>query len=256
MSSRSLMQRNLARGMVGAFLLSALSALSAGQARARITEGDLQAQPRAPFRVTASLGVRADLIRGSSLDPFSAVDDISQSALSVGYLLSGSEREGLALGFEWNHGTTAATARGSQASLTMDRLTLAIEGRLPLWRRLCGFARFAPGLLRDHISLVDLSAPAGAYGSFAAGGLHQYSWVPAADVSGGLALRLGELRGTGAPVFGFWLTTEGGYGYAGAHDVVLGSRVETQPGRVDEPLRLGQLALRGAFLRFRLAVSF
>lgn len=225
-------------------------------AHAAITDDDLFGQARAPLGLTAALGVRSDLVRSLGLDPFSTADGLSQSALSIGYRISGTERAGLALGFEWNHGTTTATARGSEASLTLDRLTLAIEARVGLWQRLSAFGRFAPGLLRDHASLVDPSAPVGAYGGISVGGLQQTKWVPAADLSAGLAFRFGELRGRGAPVFGFWLTTEGGYGYAGAHDLVLASRVETQPGRVDEPLRLGQLALRGAFLRFRVAVSF
>ena len=241
---------------LSALLLGMGVGLASPPARAAITDDDLYGQARAPLGLTAALGVRSDLVRSTGLDPFSTSDELSQSSLAIGYHLTGTERAGLLLGFEWNHGNSAATARGSQASLTLDRLTFAIESRFGLWWRVSGFARFAPGAMRDHVGLVDPSAPMGAYGGVAAGGLQQTTWVPAADVSGGLAFRFGELRGRGAPVFGFWLTAEGGYAYAGAHDLVLESRVEAQPGRVDEPVRLGQLALRGAFMRFRIAVSF
>lgn len=246
--------RLVTRAAAGALLLVAVWA---GQATAQITDDDLYGKARTPFRLTAGLGVRSDLIRSSGLDAFSTTDGLSQSALSVGYHLSGTELSGILLGFEWNHATTTAAVRGAEASLTIDRLTLALESRVAVGRRVSVFGRVAPGLLRDRARMVDPSAPGGAYGGLTMGdGLAQTKWVPTADVSGGLALRFGELRGRGAPVFGFWLTAEGGYGYAAAHDLVLASRAETQPGRVDEPLRLGQLAWRGAFMRFRIAVSF
>ena len=208
--------------------------------------------------LTAGLGIRSDLVHSGGLDPFSARDGVPQSALSISYRFGDTASPSMAVGFEWDHGALTGTARGAETTLTIDRLSLGLEGRLPLVTRLVAFGRVAPGLLRDHASILDASAPGGAYGGAASGNLQQTTWVAAGDISGGLAYRFTEFHGgaQGAPVFGFWLTAEGGYGYAATHDLVLSPHVETQPGRTDEPLRLGQLAFRGAFLRIRLALSF
>jgi hypothetical protein len=208
--------------------------------------------------LTAGLGIRSDLVHSGGLDPFSVKDGVPQSALSISYRWGDTTLPSMAVGFEWDHGVLTGTARGAETTLTIDRLSLGLEGRLPLATRLVAFGRVAPGLLRDQASLLDASAPGGAYGGAASGNLQQTTWVAAGDLSGGLAYRFTEFHGgaQGASVFGFWLTAEGGYGYAAAHDLVLSPHVETQPGRTDEPLRLGQLAFRGAFLRIRLALSF
>lgn len=213
-------------------------------------------EARAPLGITAGLGLRSDLIRSSGLDPFSTGDDLHQSALSIGYRFGPTEGLGLALAFEWNHGVASANARAASGTLTVDRLSLGFEGRATLWRRLSGFARIAPALLRSDAQLREDSTPAGTFGGGETGVLTQTKWVPAADASAGLALRLAEVRGRGSPTFGFWLTAEAGYGYAGAFDLVLAPQVEAEPGRVDEPVRLGRLALRGGFMRARFAVSF
>jgi hypothetical protein len=218
------------------------------------------ANPASPAKLalglTVAFGVRSDLVRSTGLDPFSTTDGVPQTALSISYRWHGTELSGLAVGFEWDHGELRSTARGAESALTIDRLSLGLEGRIPLVSRLVAFGRVAPGLLRDHASLLDYSAPAGAYAGTASGGLDQTTWVPAGDVSGGLAFRMVDLNAQSAPVFGVWVTAEGGYGYAASHDLVLGPHVETQVVRVDEPLRLGALAFHGPFLRIRLALSF
>lgn len=64
------------------------------------------------------------------------------------------------------------------------------------------------------------------------------------------------VRSPGVPVVGFWLIAYGGFGFSPAYDLVLRVQAEPLPGRTDEPIRLGSLALSGAFARVRLAVSF
>jgi hypothetical protein len=240
-------------------LALALALISAGASSAIAAgpDDDLSVSARSTWGVTASLGVRSDVFHSAGLDAFSGSDDIPERALSLSGRLVGTELSGLGAGVEWDHGSVTTTARGADATLTIDRLTVPIEGRFHVGKRLSVFARVAPGFLRDHATLVDASAPGGAYGDgLAPGGLQQTTWQLAADVSGGLAFRFAEIRNGGTPPFGFWLTAEAGYGAVGAHDLVLGPHVETQPGRIDEPLRLGTLALGGPFLRARFALSF
>ncbi|MES1172402.1 MAG: hypothetical protein ABUL77_04120 [Bacteroidota bacterium] len=245
--------RNVIRASALALLL-VIATTSA--ASAAITDDDLYGAPRAPLGLTVALGMRSDLVRSPGLDAFSTTDGLPQSSLSLAYHRGADDRSGLAVGFEWNHGSTMARARDADASLTVDRFTLSLEGRIPVAARLSAFGRVAPGLLRDGARMVDPSVAGGPYGAGAGGVREQSKTVAAVDASAGLAFRFAEVRGRGTPRVGFWLTGEGGYGYAGAHDLVLASGTETQPGRVDQPLRLGELSLRGAFLRARFAVSF
>ena len=86
--------------------------------------------------------------------------------------------------------------------------------------------------------------------------LHQKTWAPSVDAAAGLTLLVAELRGQHSPLFGFWLTAEGGYGYSGGHEVALSTQAEAPAGRTDAPTRFGTLAVRGAFTRFGLSLTF
>jgi hypothetical protein len=212
---------------------------------------------RAPLGISVSVGTRSDLLRSPGLDPFAGQDRLGQTVLAVGYRLGDVDAAGLSLGFEWNHGTSSAPARSAAAELTVDRLTLGIEARYPLLPRLAVFARVAPGLMRDRASLLDQSTPSSSgvalYGS---GEAAQTKWSPAVDVGGGLAWRFADVQSPGIPALGFWVIADGGFGYTPAHQLTLHVQSDAQPGRTDEPLRLGSLSLAGAFARARLAVSF
>jgi hypothetical protein len=225
-------------------------------ARAAVTGDDPYATEPPPLGFTVGLGFRSDLVRSPGLDAFSSTDGVPQSALSVWYRLAGVQGTALAMGFAWNHGGTTASARGAEALLTVDRLSLGLEARMTVSPRLSVFARMAPGLARDHASLLDDSAPGGAFGGRARGAMEQTSWVATADVSGGVAFRMGQIRAGASRMLGLWLTAEAGYSYSRGHDLVLSSRAEGQPGRTDEPVRLGRLALRGAFAGAGVAMSF
>jgi hypothetical protein len=212
--------------------------------------------PREPLGISVSLGTRSDLVRSGGLDPFSRTDRVGQSALGVGYRFGGLDAAGLSLGFEWDHGTASATARSAPTTLTVDRLSVALEARYPLVPRLSAFGRLAPGLIRDQVTLVDSSAPVPAYQLGATDKLEQTTWTPAADVGAGLSFRVVDVRGRGVPAFSFWVIADGGFGFAPAHDLSLRSGSEVQPGRTDEAVRLGELAMRGGFARGRVAISF
>lgn len=214
-------------------------------------------EPRS-LGLRASVGTRSDLVRSSGLDPFSTGDQLQESALAVGYSFGGSAGSALTLGLEWDHGSTSASARASIAGLTVDRLSVPIEGRMTLTRRLGVFVRLAPALLRDSVSVTEDSAAPGAFTSGPGNSVsfEQKRWVPAADASAGVAGEIFELPRSGMAGVGFWLTAEGGYGWAQSHSLTLRSNAEGQAGRTDEPLRLGELAVRGAFLRASAAISF
>ncbi|MEO8213678.1 MAG: hypothetical protein ABI560_10815 [Myxococcales bacterium] len=209
-----------------------------------------------PIGLTASAGMRSDLVASAGLDPFAATDSIPQTALAVGYRFGHDVMSGIGVAFEWDHGNSTATARGTDTSLTVDRLSLGLDARVAIRTRLAAFARLAPGLMRHHASFNEPAAPPPAYQEGAPGALQQTAWVPAADLSGGLVLRIGDVRPDQRRTFTFLVVGEGGYGLARAHDLTVASNHQTPAGRTDEPVHLGRLAFSGMFLRLYLALSF
>ncbi|MEP6652238.1 MAG: hypothetical protein ABJA82_02705 [Myxococcales bacterium] len=209
-----------------------------------------------PIGLTASAGMRSDLVPSAGLDPFAPTDSIPQTALAVGYRFGHDVMSGIGVAFEWDHGNSTATARGTDTTLTVDRLSLGLDARVAIRARLAAFARLAPGLMRHHASFNEPTAPPPAYQEGATGTLQQTAWVPAADLSGGLVLRIGDVRPDQRRIFTFLVVGEGGYGVARAHDLTLAPDHQPPAGRTDEPVHLGQLAFSGMFLRLYLALSF
>jgi hypothetical protein len=257
--------RNRNNGRTGTALAAAVLALLAtasegAQAQQPAPFGTVAvsqpAPPLEPLGITLSAGMRSDLVRSAGLDPFSATDSISQSALGVGYRFGAVDAGGLAVGVEWNRGSVSAEARSASTDLTIDRLTLGIEGRYPVVRRLAVFLRLAPGVLRSQTRWNDLSVPAEAYQDSGGRALTQKKWSPAVDVGAGLAFRFGDLHSPGLPSVSLWLVADGGFGFSPGHELTLRNQSEPLAGRTDEPIRLGTLSLSGGFARARLAASF
>jgi hypothetical protein len=210
---------------------------------------------RGRFVLTA--GVRTDLVTSTGLDPFSDSDALAQSSLAVRYVVSPRHAPGFGAGLDWDHGSFSSTARGSRTQLDTDRFSLTIEGRLPLASHLFGVARVAPGILRRSARLTDGSIPDPAYSTTSGLTAEQVLSTVSVDGSLGLDLLVAEAHpGLGAPI-GFWLTGDAGYSYSAGRNLVLASEAgQTPAGRTDEPIRLGQLALRGGFFRLAVSVSF
>jgi hypothetical protein len=253
-----------ARTMTATVLVAVLASLAAvsgrAQAQQRAPFGTVAtapaAPPLAPLGIVLAAGMRSDLVRSAGLDPFAGSDSISQGALGVGYRFGEVDDAGLAVGFEWNRGSLSAGARSAATDLTIDRLTLGIEGRYPIVRRLAVFVRLAPGLLRSQAHWYDLSAPAAPYDDGGTSALSQKKWSPAVDAGAGVAFRFGDLRSPGLPSVSLWLVADGGFGFSPGHDLTLRNQSQPLPGRTDEPIRLGNLSLSGGFARVRLAASF
>jgi hypothetical protein len=202
-------------------------------------------------------GVRTDVVTSTGLDPFSDSDALAQSSLAARYVVSPRHAPGFGLGLDWDHGSFSSTARGSRTQLDTDRFSLTLEGRLPLASHLFGVARVAPGILRRSARLNDWSLPNPAYSMTSGFTAEQTSSTASVDGSLGLDLLVAEARpGLVAPI-GFWLTGDAGYSYSAGRNLVLASQAgDPSAGRTDEPIRLGQLALRGFFFRFAVSVSF
>jgi hypothetical protein len=214
--------------------------------------------------VALSLGLRTDLIRSAAFDPFSETDDLQQLSLAARYTMapgaaagSGGERVlRFGVGFAWDHGNATAMARGGNSTLNTDRMSVALEGQLPLWRQLALVARVAPGLLRRSTTLSEASLPDAPYTTSSMYSAGQVAKSFCADASLGLDLVVGRLQTANIGSLGLAIAADLGYSFAAAKDVVLATGSGTSPGRTDEPIRLGSMAIGGMFFRFAGAVLF
>jgi hypothetical protein len=193
---------------------------------------------------TADLGYRGAFVTDPGMNPFSTHDYFDQVSLGGSRLLVERGRFGFAPGFLWDFGSSMATARGADSALFVHRLSVPLEARFRLTRWLYVFARTAPGVANVHARVSDPSAPAP---------LVATSWLPTMDLSAGAAWRFADLRDGR---FGFWLTADGGYGWAKSMSLDLMPDLASDDPRRVGGTDLGHLALRGAFMRFAVAVSF
>jgi len=206
----------------------------------------------------ATLAVRASRFASPGFDVFSGDDGFVERTLAASYGFARTRTFRAAAGFEWSHGEARAQARGSASSLEVDGLALTLKGSVPLSKRWAAFVHLAPGLVRLEASLHDGSAPpaTGTQGP-AVAPLSQTKWLPSVDVAAGAAFCVGShTQGPTALEFRYWLTAEGGYGYAPSYAMALGGGSATAGGRSDQAVNLGNLSVRGGFMRFGLALSF
>lgn len=212
-------------------------------------------RPHTPAGLALGVGFRTDVLSHRGLDPFSGDDAVTQLALTASQALTQMGMTGLAAGFEWNHGAVSADARGVPASLALDRLSVIVEAVRPLIGPLAGIARAGAGVLTAKARVEDGGGPAAPLG----GASSSYStrfWTPSVEASAGLAWRLGAGPVLWRSRLALSLRGDVGYVFSVARELTLTTEAEPVPGRTDEPLHLGGLAVRGAFARLQLAVTF
>jgi hypothetical protein len=195
----------------------------------------------------ASIGYRVAFVGNSGLDPFSTDDAVPQVSLAVGRTVFASGNWSLAALALWDWGSLESTARGAKSSLTLNRITLGIEGRYHFFRRLYAFGRLAPGALSSSATLVDNVT-----------GLDQtsVSWVFAGDLSGGAAFEFaGENRGQSRRPRA-WVGVEGGYGFASSAELRFKPEEGTAAPVRTQPQSFGELAVRGGFLRMAVSGTY
>ncbi len=193
------------------------------------------------------IGVRTTFIADAGFDPFSEEDALPQVTLDAGAVLWTSDALSIAALVGWDYGSSSSSARGAQTSLDVHRLWLAAEARYHLLRRLYAFGRLAPALLESKATLNDATVNAQREAS---------SWVMGADLSLGAAYEVvGHKNGAVRSARG-WLGLEGGYGWAASSDLMLEVEEDAAAPSRTAALDLGELALRGAFVRANLNLTF
>jgi hypothetical protein len=238
------------RGIVAVVtVLAGLAGRAAADDLAPAIAGAADGGARGPDRWQVALGTRSSLFRGAAYDPFSNRDAFWQVSLAAlvafpgGRAGAGGNRLVPAVGLIFEDGGTAATARGTTARLSLTRIAAALEQRLVSGRHLYLMARVAPGALRVSADLDDPSAPAALTTSY---------WALCLDASAGVGVRLIPP----ATSLAFGLVGEGGYGYAPAHALDLAPALPSADRSKAGVTSLGSLALRGAFVRVALTLSY
>jgi hypothetical protein len=208
----------------------------------------LQDAPKVPSRAfdrrqvmtRMEIGYRGSFIANAGYNPFSTNDYLPQFSLAALRTILARHRFAFASGIAWDFASTGATDRGGDnASLTLHRLTLPLEGRAHFGEWGYVFLRVAPGVALVSASIDDLSSPAP---------LTKARWLFATDASVGYNWLLMPRGGALSRVGRMWLQTDVGYGWMASERLNL---VPAGASGVD----LGTLTLSGAFFRVALAAS-
>lgn len=197
------------------------------------------------LRWDVQAGLRASWIRTSAFDPFSEKDGLVQFSLSFGRGVYRNGPWSIAVLGVWEIGSTSAKARAEDASYTVQRLALAVEGRYHLRHWLYGYGRVAPGTLYNTARLEAFSQ------SFA---YESSAWLVNADAALGAAARLAGASDGREQGVRLWAFLEGGYGWSSAHDLTL-SATSGAPAR-SQPRDLGELTLAAPYGRAGLNLAF
>lgn len=223
--------------------LAAIAPRANAQDSAPAEKGPFSRGPGSPVW-KVDTGYRGAFINDPGLNRFSANDYFDQFSLGASRKVFERGRFAFAPGFVWDYGARNATARGAPSSLTVHRLTVPLELRFRVVPALFGFARVAAGVASVSARVSDTSAPAPLVVS---------TWVPAMDLSAGLAWRFVAARGGAV---GIWLTGEGGYGWTQSMDLSLSPDLPSNDPRLVGATDLGRLALNGGFFRVGVGLSF
>jgi hypothetical protein len=108
------------------------------------------------------LGYRGSFVSGSGYNPFSTNDYLPQLSIGVTRTLASQGPWSFAAGVAWDYATTGATSLGDTTDLSLDRLTVPLEGRRSFGRLGYAFVRAAPGIAYESVEVDDASVPGNA----------------------------------------------------------------------------------------------
>lgn len=193
------------------------------------------------------IGTRQAFIANPGLDAFARHNELGQASLSLSRVVLTRGRFAFAPGLAWDYGETSADVRGSASSLSVHRLSVPLEGRFSILPQLYAYARVAPGAVALSAEVKDTSAP---------GTLVRSAWLPSIDASAGATYRLFTIADVRNRPLDLWIAAEGGYGWTRSTDLVMTPDLADGDPRRTGGVDLGSIALRGAFVRAAVALTF
>jgi hypothetical protein len=202
--------------------------------------------PKAFFQVQTSL--RGNYVTDGTFGIFSDDKWFAQGGLAVSRTVVAAGGVSFAPGLVWETGgiDSDVAVRGQKTRLWTHRLSLRLEGRWHALPWMYGFVRVAPGALQRSLEVDESSAPAP---------LTQSTWTPSADLGAGAAFLIGPHAASENHVR-FWGEIDGGYGWSGRKAIVLSPDLGADDVRRTGALELGELSLRGPFVRLAVTLTF
>ncbi|MGH7439409.1 MAG: hypothetical protein ACRENE_27285, partial [Polyangiaceae bacterium] len=194
----------------------------------------------------AEVAYRGSFISDAGLGPFSISQYFGQASLAASRTLWRQDSWSLAPGVAFDFGGTSASARNQASSLSMDRVSVSIEGRRHLGPWGYAFVRLAPGLALESAEIDEGSGPPG--------GLQQSAWLFSTDVSAGYAWLVAPRYDRFEQKVRIWLQADVGYGWVAGDELALRAPAASGGGTVG--VDLGSLSMSGPFMRFGAALSF
>ncbi|MGH7270087.1 MAG: hypothetical protein ACREJ3_06610 [Polyangiaceae bacterium] len=193
------------------------------------------------------LGYRGSFVPDSGFDPFSSQGFVPEVSLAASRTLFVYRHVSFAVGLAWDNGSASSAARGDATSLTLNRVTAPLEGRVHFGPWGYAFLRLAPGVAALHTQLTDASSP---------DPLSKTAWLFATDVSAGYAFLLWPRWQASELLARLWVQPEIGFGWVAQERLNLGPDQTTGTPANVSGVDLGTLTMSGAFFRLAAAVSF
>jgi hypothetical protein len=191
------------------------------------------------------VGYRGSFIDDAGYAPFATHQYFAQGSFAASRTLWRQDSWSLAPGMGFDLGGTSASARQQPTSLSMDRVSVSIEGRRHFGPWGYAFLRLAPGLALESMEVDEGSAPQS---------LKKTAWMFSTDVSAGYAWLITPREDRFERKARIWLQADVGYGWVAGDELALRAPAGSGGGTVG--VDLGTLSMSGPFMRFGAAVSF
>jgi hypothetical protein len=233
--------------VLGAAALCSVALPAAAQDRdAAAAPPDPEALGNHQKNIRLDLGGRGQFISSKGLDPFSTNDVIGQVSLGACYGFWAQDQLSLAAVVGFDYGGSSANARSDQASLELERFTLAPEARYHLLRVLALTAKVGPTLTREAAEV--------------SGGLDtawsRTAWKFGFDATAGVAVELWGFRSGTSKKPRLWVAGEGGYGWTAPMKLSFKPDESGQVPQRLTPLAFDDLTLAGPLFRITAGLSF
>jgi hypothetical protein len=180
-------------------------------------------------------------------DAFSDDDSLTSFTAGVGAMLAEMGGARLALVASVSTGGSEASYRGQAADLSLVRLSLGPELRLPFGSRFYAYGRLSPLLLHSGAELYDQSSLTM---------LEQSQWLFGVDSALGVSVRFAEARPEAleGPLC-FFGRLEAGYAWTPKSELELEPAGGSGPLR-SEPLALGDISYSGVSVRAAVGIGY
>lgn len=204
------------------------------------------AAPETP-RLDGWLGVHSLIISSPGFDAFSEDDALTSFGAGVGVALGALGGARLAGVATLSIGGDEESFRGQGTELSVLRISLGPELRLPFAQRFFAYARLSPQLQKLAATLSDASSSTR---------LEQSEWLVGIDTALGLSMRLVDIQPAGLQgPLSLFVRFEAGYTWAPETEMRLAPAGSDGPIR-SQPLALGDLSLSGLSFRGALGLGY